>query len=165
MEFSRLYLAIISVLGILLLVSYKYLYSVKLWGSIDGSFRSWYLISMFVAAFGFILMMYYMRIGKSFSHSDVMQLFITSLVIIIISMLWMPFSLQYYKHPILWLKIIILLILLTVALAGFYAILRIYWVKETEYKMTKIMAIIGMKYFFLHTFVLDLIIWSKNFLA
>ncbi len=120
---------------------------------------------MFVAAFGFILMMYYMLIGKSFSHSDVMQLFITSLVIIIVSMLWMPFSLQYYKHPSLWLKIIILLILLTVALAGFYAILRIYWIKETECKMTKIMAILGMKYFFLHTFILDLIIWSKNFLA
>ena len=163
MEFNRLYLIIISILGLLLLASYKFLYSVKLWGKIDGNFRYWYSISMLFAALGFIFMMIYMLVSKSFTNSDVSQLFITSLVIIIVSMLWMPVSLQYYKHPSFWSKSIIMLILLVVALAGLYAIIKIYLVKELNHNTLKIMAILGMKYFFFHTFVLDFITWPKNF--
>ena len=50
-----------------------------------------------------------------------------------------------------------------VACGGYYIILRLYWIKDTQQKNARILSIIGMVYFFLHTFILDSIIWSKNF--
>jgi hypothetical protein len=118
---------------------------------------------MIIAALGFLLMMNYLLVGNLFTQKDITHLFISSLVILIASLLWMPLSLEYIKYPGIWLKIIIIMILLMVACGGYYIILRLYWIKDTQQKNARILSIIGMVYFFLHTFILDSIIWSKNF--
>jgi hypothetical protein len=171
MEFDKIYFSIISILGILLLYSYYYFLNLKksnlrdLWGRIkpQTTFYNFYLISMIIAALGFLLMMNYLLVGNLFTQKDITHLFISSLVILIASLLWMPLSLEYIKYPSIWLKIIIIMILLMVACGGYYIILRLYWIKDTKNNITRILSILGMIYFFLHTFILDSIIWSKNF--
>jgi hypothetical protein len=118
---------------------------------------------MTIAAIGFVFMMYYLLVGNLFTQNDIKHLFISSLVILIASMLWMPLSLEYIRHPNLWLKMIIIIILLMVACGGYYIILRLYWINDRQNKSARILSILGMIYFFLHTFILDSIIWSKNF--
>lgn len=171
MEFNKIYLSIITILGILLLYSYYYFLNLKksnlndLWGKIEqkGAFYNFYLISMIIAALGFMLMMYYLLICNSFTKKDIKHIFIASLIILIASMCWMPLSLEYLRHPSIWLKILIICILLLVAGGSYYTMLRLYWTKDTKDNITRILAILGIKYLFLHTFILDLIIWSKNF--
>ena len=68
MEFNNTYFSIISILGILLLYSYYYFINLKksnlrdLWGRIkpDTKLYNFYLISIVLAALGFVLMMYYL---------------------------------------------------------------------------------------------------------
>jgi hypothetical protein len=171
MEFNKIYFSIISILGILLLYSYYYFLNLKksnlrdLWGRIKTgtNFYNFYLISMIIAALGFLLMMYYLLVGNLFTQKDITHLFISSLVILVASLLWMPLSLEYIRHPSLWLKMIIIIILLMVACAGYYIILRLYWINDRENKSARILSILGMIYFFFHTFILDAIIWSRNF--
>ncbi len=171
MEFNNIYFSIISILGILLLYSYYYFLNLKksnlhdLWGKIkpETNFYNFYLISMIIAALGFILMMNYLLVGNLFTQNDIKHIFISTLIILIASIFWMPLSLEYIKHPSIWLKIIIIIILLMVACGGYYIILRLYWIKDTKHNIARILSILGMIYFFFHTFILDCIIWSKNF--
>ncbi len=170
MEFNRNYFTIISILGILLLYSYYYFINLKksnlndLWGGIkpNSKLYNFYIISIGLAALGFILMMYYLLVGNSFNEKDIKHIFISTLVILIASMFWMPLTLEYIKHPQPWLKTIIIIILLIVACGGYYTMLRLYWTNDTKHKISRILSILGMKYFFLHTFILDCIIWSKK---
>ena len=171
MEFNKLYLLIISILGLLLLYSYYYFLNLKksnfddLWGRIDRKSKlyNFYLVSMCLAALGFMLMLYYFLVSDSFSQSDITQLFILSLVIVVISMIWMPLSLEYVKYPRTWLKILIIIVLLVIAFSGLYTIIKLYMINDTRNKISRNLAILGMIYFFFHTFFLDTIIWTTNF--
>ena len=171
MEFNKLYLLIISILGLLLLYSYYYFFNLKksnfddLWGRIDrkSKLHNFYLVSMCLAALGFMLMLYYFLVSDSFSQSDITQLFILSLLIVVISMIWMPLSLEYVKYPRTWLKILIIIVLLVIAFSGLYTIIKLYMINDTRNKISRNLAILGMIYFFFHTFFLDTIIWTINF--
>jgi hypothetical protein len=171
MEFNKLYLLIISILGLLLLYSYYYFFNIKksnfddLWGRIDrkSKLHNFYLVSMCLAALGFMLMLYYFLVSYSFSQSDITQLFILSLLIVVISMIWMPLSLEYVKYPRTWLKILIIIVLLVIAFSSLYTIIKLYMINETRNKISRNLAILGMIYFFFHTFFLDTIIWTTNF--
>ena len=171
MEFNKLYLAIISILGLLLLYSYYYFLNLKksnvtdLWARIKPKSKlyNFYLVSMCLGAIGFMLMLYYFLIGDSFTKSDITQLFILSLLIVVVSMMWMPLSLEYVKYPRTWLKILIIIVLLIIAFSGFYTIIKLYMIKDTKHKISRNLAIMGMIYFFFHTFVLDTITWTTNF--
>lgn len=171
MEFNKNYFSIISILGILLLSSYYYFINLNksnlnhLWGRIkpESKLYNFYVISIGLAALGFILMMFYLLVGNSFTEKDIKHIFISTLVILLVSMFWMPLTLEYIKHPHIWLKTIIIIILLTVACGGYYTMLRLYWTNDTKHNIARIISILGMKYFFIHTFILDSVIWSKYF--
>ena len=171
MDFNKLYLLIIFILGLLLLYSYYYFLNLKksnlndLWGRIDRKSKlyNFYLVSMCLAALGFMLMLYYFFVNDSFSQSDVTQLFILSILIVVISMMWMPLSLEYIKYPRTWLKILIIIVLLVIAFSSLYTIIKLYMINNTRHKISRNLAILGMIYFFFHTFFLDTIIWTTNF--
>jgi hypothetical protein len=118
---------------------------------------------MCLAAFGFMLMLYYFLVSDSFSQSDITQLFILSILIVVISMIWMPLSLEYVKYPRTWLKTLIIIVLLIIAFSGLYSIIKLYMINDTRHKISRNLAILGMIYFFFHTFFLDTIIWTTNF--
>lgn len=171
MEFNKNYLVIISILGILLLYSYYFLIKQqksnadRLWGRIKGTgdLQKYYEISMVLAAVGFLVMMFYLLVGDSFTESDIKHIFISSLIITIVSMFWMPLSLYYINNHNIWLKYIIIIILLIVAFSSYYLLVRLYWINEKKYSIVRTLSIIGMILFFLHTFILDSIIWPKYF--
>ncbi len=171
MRFNKIYLSIISILGILLLYSYYFFIKQhksnadNLWGRIKYThdLQKYYEISMVLAAIGFIVMMFYLLIGDSFTEKDIKHIFNSSLIIVIISMLWMPLSLYYINHHASWFKYIIVIILLIIAFASYYLLLRLYWINEKKHTTIRILSLIGMIVFFFHTFILDSITWPKYF--
>jgi hypothetical protein len=171
MKFNKIYLAIISILGILLLYSYYFFIkqqksnSDRLWGRIKGTgdLQKYYEISIVLAAIGFLVMMFYLLVGDSFTESDIKHIFISSLIIIIVSMFWMPLSLYYIHHHNIWLKYLIVMVLLIIAVSSYYLMLRLYWTNDKQNHIIRLLSILGMVFFFIHTFILDSIIWPKYF--
>jgi hypothetical protein len=162
----------IGILGILLLYSYYYYVKQdntivnKLWGNIKPPLKTFYYISMFLTAGGFLLMLAYLYKTNSLSHAQIQQFITALLIIIMVSLFWMPLSIEYIKgnKQSTLLKYLIILVLLIVAFTSLYTVSALKAVKETTYKKSKKLAVYGMTYFFLHTFGLDAITWSYNVL-
>jgi hypothetical protein len=171
MNFPKTYFYIISILGILLLCSYYFLSLIKksnahnLWGRIkqNGDLKDYYQISMILAAIGFIIMMIYLLVSDSFTEKDIKHIFILSLLIVVVSMFWMPLSLYYMNNPTIWLKYIIGILLLIIPFSAYCLLLILYRMNEKKHTNIRILSLIGMIVFFLHTFILDSIIWPTYF--
>jgi hypothetical protein len=171
MNFPKTYFYIISILGILLLYSYYFLIKLKksnannLWNRIkqNGDLMGYYYISMILATIGFIIMMIYLLVSDSFSEEDIRHIFLSLLAIVVVSMLWMPLSLYYINHQASWLKYIIVIVLLIISYSAYCLLSRLYGINEKKYKTIRILSIIGMTVFFLHTFILDSITWPTYF--
>jgi hypothetical protein len=166
MKFNRNYIIILSILGLILLYSYYYFFrnnknSPKLWGKIRGNLLNVYYISMLLSTIGFLLLFYFLVTSSNFTLDTANNIFYALLSIIIISMFWMPVSLQYLNNNKLYIKILILIILLIVAFSTLYLLNNVHKIKDES--ISKKLAIIGMIYFFIHAFFFDSIIWSYNF--
>ena len=169
MLFNREYIIILAILGIALLYQYYYFATteknvLQLWGRIKGTLLNVYYVSMILSALGFLVFFYYLFISNSFSSSEITKLFIALLLIIIISMFWMPLSFRYLKKKSDLLKYLIILVLFLVAASTMYLIYVLYNVKEQKYVAYKNAALGGMIYFFIHAFFFDCITWSYNYL-
>ena len=162
----------IGILGLLLLYSYYYygtkgnINMEKLWGNIKDPLKTFNIISIFITAFGFLLMLSYLHKTNSLSPTQIQKLLTAILIIITVSLFWMPLSIEYLKgnKQSTFLKYLILLVLFIVAFTGLYVVISLNSIKETRYKGSKKLAVYGMSYFFLHTFGLDFITWSYNVL-
>ena len=166
MIFNRNYIIILSLLGIILLYSYYYFLkdnnnANKLWGSIKGNLLKIYYLSMILSVIGFLLLFYYLMTSNSFSSKDISNIFLYTSLIVAISILWTPSSLQYYYTKKNIYKYITLLILFLVALSTFMLLISLNNVNDK--KLSKNLALIGMSYFFIHTFLFDFLLWSYNF--
>ena len=78
-------------------------------------------------------------------------------------MFWMPVSIDYIKNKNNYNKFLIYLILFSVAMSVLYLNLILNNIKEYKNKIGKKLALIGMIYFFIHTFFFDFILWTYNF--
>jgi len=171
MNFPKTYFYIISILGILLLSSYYFLSLIKksnahnLWGRIkqNADLKDYYQISMILAAIGFIIMMIYLLVSDSFTEKDIKPIFILSLLIVVASIFLMPLSLYYINHQTIWLKYIIGILLLIIPFSAYCLLLILYRMNEKKHTNIRILSLIGMIVFFLHTFILDSIIWPTYF--
>ena len=168
MQFNREYIIILAILGIALLYQYYYLATteknvLQLWGRIKGTLLNVYYVSMFLSAFGFLVFFYYLFISNSFSSSEITKMFIALLLIIIISMFWMPLSFSYLKKKSDLLKYLIILVLFLVSVSTLYLIYVLYNVSEQKYVVNKNIALCGMIYFFIHAFFFDCTTWSYNY--
>lgn len=169
MKFNNSYIIILTILGVILLYSYYYLAItnkntvLKLWGRIKGNFLYLYYLSMLLSAIGFLLLYYYLLISNNLTKDQINKLFISLVLIVVISMFWMPLSLYYLKNPKIIYKYLILLILLLVALSILYLLFVLSAIKDDKNKIQKQAAIIGMSYFFIHAFFFDFTMWSYNF--
>jgi len=166
MSFDIKYLVTLFVLGIILLCSYYYYYktysySPQLWGRIKKPFIYIYYISMILAAIGFVLLFYYLFQTIKMQQKDIDNIFYTLLTIVIVSMFWMPLSLQYIKDKKTYLKWIIIFILSIVSLSSFVLIYQVYNINDTS--LLKNLALFGIICFSIHVFIFDNILWSLNF--
>jgi hypothetical protein len=164
---------IVVTLGIVLLYSYYYLSTsnkkiVKdLWGNIRNikHLIPVYIGSMFLSAAGFLSALYYLYKTTSLTPYEKKIIPIALMVIIIVSIFWMPLSLNYLKNKTKpsYLKYTIIAVLSIVAFASLYSTVLINTIREKNYKLEQKIATIGMSYFFIHTFFFDNISWSYNF--
>jgi hypothetical protein len=168
MLFNREYIIILAILGIALLYQYYYLATteknvLKLWGRIKGILLNVYYVSMILSALGFLVFFYYLFISSSFSSSEITKMFIALVLIIVISMFWMPLSFRYLKKKSELLKYLIILVLFLVSVSTLYLIYVLNSVKEQKYIGYKNAALVGMIYFFIHVFFFDCTTWSYNY--
>jgi hypothetical protein len=168
MEFDKKYIAILALLGIILLYSYYYYFqndknSKFLWGKVKGNLLSVYYVSMLLSAIGFLLLFSYLFINKNFKQSDINYIFGYLCAIIIISIFWMPLSLQYIKHKSELFKYLTIITLFLVALFTLLLLQLLLNLKDNQNIIIKNLSIIGILYFFIHAFFFDFITWSYNF--
>ena len=168
MKFDTKYIIIIAILGIILLYSYYYFAKNtenvnKLWGRIKGNFLNVYYLSMILSAIGFLLLFYYLIISNNFTEDQVNKLFIALLLIVIVSMIWMPLSIYYLKNKKDLYKFLIYIVLFIVAISSLYLIYILNQTDEYKLKLYKNLALIGMIYFFIHAFFFDFLMWTHNF--
>ncbi len=169
MKFPKDKLSIISILGIILLYSYYYFLSLSprnleiLWAGMKGSLKYIYMISIFLAAFGFLFLLYYLFITDSLSEKQINKLFLGAILVITISMLWMPLSLKYSQNKSKTYQFMVLVVLFSVVFSSLYIISIIDNVDDKKNKKSLKIARFGMYYFLFHTFILDSLTWSFNF--
>lgn len=168
MEFNRTYILILVILGVILLYSYYYYFindkrSITLWGKIKGNLLNIYYLSMLLAALGFFLLFYYLIVGQNFTKNTSTKLIITLIIMLLLSMFWMPLSLKYLDKKENIYKYLVLLVLLLVSISIAYLLYILYNVTENKNILAKNFALIGMIYYFIHAFFFDFILWSYNF--
>lgn len=168
MEFNKVYIFILAILGIILLYSYYYFFkndnnSKKLWGKINGSLLNIYYVSMLLSTLGFLLLFYYIMTSNIFTKNNINLIFGLLIAIIVISMFWMPLSLYYVKNKSELIKYLIILVLFLVALSILYLLYVLKNINDKYNELSKNLALIGMTYFFIHAFFFDTITWSYNF--
>ena len=160
-------------LGIVLLYSYYYLVTNNkkivndLWGNIRNIkyLIPVYTASMFLSAVGFLCALYYLYKTASLTPYEKKNIPIALMVIIFVSIFWMPLSLNYLKNKTKpsYLKYAIITVLSIIAFASLYSTVLINNIREKNYKLEQKIANIGMSYFFIHTFFFDNLSWSYNF--
>jgi hypothetical protein len=119
---------------------------------------------MIFSAFGFLSLLGYLANMRSLKNNqDITHIIWALYAIVFLSIFWMPLSLSYLKkgRPD-WLKYNIIGILAAIAFASLYAVVVIK--KIPGKNLNKQLAFYGMVYFFCHTFFLDTLLWSSNFL-
>ncbi len=168
MNFPKDKLVILCVLGIILLYSYYYFITISpsnleiLWAGIKGFYRNMYIFSMILAAVGFMFLLYYFYVS-SLSESQINNLFVGAVLVILILMLWMPLSLKYSKNKSKTYQFMVLVVLFSVVFATLYIISIIDNIDDKKNKDILNLARFGMYYFLFHTFILDSLTWSFNF--
>lgn len=158
----------LGLLGLLLLYSYYYFAKqnksnlTNLWGRIKSPLKPYYIGSMFLCAFGFLIVLHYLIKTQALKQDQATNIMRSLYAIVILSLFWMPLSLSYLKQgrPD-WLKYSIIGLLIAIAFFSLYAATIINNITETN--LNKKLALYSMVYFFCHTFFLDTLLWSANF--
>ena len=159
-----------TILGAILLFSYYYFINInpkisnKLWGSIKGLERKLTIISGIVTSILYLVLIYYFSFSfkKSNNNNKLINEIVTyQILLIIISMLWLPLSIEYIKNKSILLKFSIILTLFLVAIFAFIIFYKL--LKVQDNKLIKKLALFAAFMLFFHTFFLDFINWNIKF--
>jgi hypothetical protein len=164
-------------LGIVLLYSYYYLATKNktlvnaLWGNIRyiKHLIPVYVVSILISVIGFLSALYYLYKTTSLTPYQKQMIPIALMLIVFVSMFWMPLSLNYLKINnktnlmATYLKYAIIGVLSIISFASLYLTVLINAVREKNYKLEQKIATVGMSYVFMHTFFLDNLSWNYNF--
>lgn len=161
------------ILGSILLYSYYHyiqnggVSDKSLWGNMYP-YRKYVGFHMIIAALGYIMVLVY-SVCCVTNTNVIRDLMITQLIIVAISMVWMPLSISYIKsgYKNYFIAIGVVITLLIVALASFNQILILNTNSpKTKNNTTHILyrlALFGSLVFCFHTGVIDLIGWNIGF--
>lgn len=176
MHTQKILMLIINVIGgIAVLGSYAYGMQTHpgsgnaLWGGISERIRPLYAVGMLLAALGYFAFTYYLLfrldpdsvvIAGRCKYSLFNYIY---LGILIPSALWMPFTFKMIENPATATWVIIRVILAIVALASLALIWAIAAAAPRGPATAYWLALLGSSLFFLHTAVLDAILWPAYF--
>lgn len=173
MQFNRIYLFIIILLFLTLLYSYYYFSKSapnfqKLWGRIQESKKNIYYGSIFITLVAFIIFLYYLWASNSFIDDktgihQTRKLFVILVIFLLLSISWTPMSLYYLTNKSTTLKYQIILLMFLIPLSLIYPIYVLYNLQDDKHKLLKNISLAGIIYYFLHTFILDGILWCYYF--
>ena len=164
------------ILGLILLYSYYHYITKggvpikKLWGK-SHKFKTIYLVSMLLATIGYFLVLGYTIFktpNTKLNGAIISNLMVIQVLIIVISMMWMPMTLVYLKEKsnksITMFAILLILFIVGMASAKQFLIVRNLTPENNQCAKTmKTLATIGAGYFFVHTFFFDFLSWSIVF--
>lgn len=179
---NKLTLLIVNIIfGCALIYSYYYFIknggvNIKtLWGKVYDK-KIVFEISMILALISYLIIIgfaIFKTPNTKKNNAIISNLTIIQLLIIVVSMLWLPLTIIYAKnakknkHNSLGMFAVIL-VLLIVALGSFKQIFLINMLSEEKTlcaQVTKKIAIIAAGYFFVHTFFFDSIGWNMSFFS
>ncbi len=136
-----------------------------LWGGVPKSALPAYTVMMLLAAVGYLLFTYFLlfRASPLGVNPDFRLYAVIYAIILIPSALWMPLTVQMVSQPspVTWFAIRLALIL--VGLAAFAMLYSLITIKPRPQDWSYWAAIAGSSAFFLHTAVLDALIWPRFF--
>ena len=169
-------LAVNFILGSILIYSYYHYITKsrvpikKLWGK-AFDLKHLYLISMVLAAIGYILVVVFSVFktpNTKINNAIISNLMVIQVVIIVVSMLWMPMTLVYLKEKASrsYTMIAIVFILFIVALASAKQMIIVRNITPENNQCARYMktaAIVGAGYFLFHTFAFDFLGWELGF--
>jgi len=164
------------ILGTILLYSYYHYIkhggvSIKtLWGKAYKQ-RNIYIFSMLLATVGYLLVLMYSlvkTVNSRYNNAIISNLMTIQVVIVSISMIWLPLTILYLKENAnkLVTMIAVVLTLFIVAMAAFKQISLVKSLIPENNECSKMMKKVaqgGAMYFFIHTFFFDFIGWNLGF--
>ena len=159
-----------TILGAILLFSYYYFIKInqnianKLWGNIKGLERNLTIISGIITSVLYLVLIYYFSFSfkkSNYNNKLVNKIVKYQILLIIISMFWLPLSIEYIKNKNIILKFSIILTLFLVALFAFLILYNL--LKVNDNKLIKKLALFAAFMLFFHTFFLDFINWNLKF--
>ncbi len=166
-------LALITVLagGVLVLASYirglitDPARASALWGGVPETWLPLYTISMVLAAVGYLLFTFFLffRAHELGIFIDFRRVWLAYVAILVPSALWMPLTIEMVTSPSPSTWAMIRLMLTLVALGGLALVITLVRVKPRSRDWSYWAALIGSVVFFLHTAVLDAILWPVLF--
>ncbi|MBK50516.1 MAG: hypothetical protein FI718_05765 [SAR202 cluster bacterium] len=142
--------------------------SASLWGSASDPVITFFVISMFLAASGYIWFTLYLlkgnkldaaRLGKISGAKVANALY---LVVLVCSTIWMPASISFSMNENILTELMIRLILWIVGLASVGILILICKIKFSYGKssfLSHMFALLGAMVFTIHTLILDAVIW------
>jgi len=175
MDTQHLFLLIINIIGGILVIG-SYIWGIKsgggsassLWGGVPENIRWLYAVSMLLSAVGYFLFTLFILFKvdssiKIWNFSGFNLFYLSYLLILIPSSFWMPLTTAYVggHSAIIWIAIRVVLFL--VAAGSFLLLLSLLNLNPKPSGLFYTSAIAGITVFFLHTFVLDAILWPSFF--
>ena len=128
-----------------------------LWGNTAENLKPFFLLTTALAIIGFAVTVYFLLF-----KTDLMNYYPISrsvIVILVASMLWMPYMVQMIENPASFTWIKIRIVLLLVGLGAWFLFRRIMILEEEDYGLWRKLAVVGSGLFFFHTFVMDAVLW------
>jgi hypothetical protein len=139
-----------------------------LWGEVPKALTPLYTVSMFTAAAGYLVFSYYLFFRLDADAARVGRygywLFnLLYLVILVPSILWMPFTFRMIENPSLATWIIIRTVLALAGIGSLAMLAAILNVSPSPRGASHVLAVIGCIAFCLQTAVLDALVWTAYF--
>ncbi len=171
---KKIFLGINLLGGLSVLSSYIFCFilyptrSASLWGSASDPVIKFFVISMFLAASGYIWVTFYLLKGNKLDAVHVGTIKGTKIinllyvVVLVCSTIWMPASISFSMSENIFTEFIIRLVLWMVGLASVGILILIYKIKFSYGKsslLSHMFALLGAMVFTIHTLVLDAVIW------
>ena len=153
MRFSNLYIIILFLSFMLTLLIFYFFYKTDLLKFIGDLNNKLYIYSALICIIGFLITFYYIIIKDNFTKDEIDKIFITILIIIKCTSLWIICS--YYK-----IKILDIIFLSILCISNYYLLNTIINIEEEKYKLLKNISIISVSYLLFHHVVIDLFLWN-----
>ena len=132
-----------------------------LWGETPDQIKPIYFLTTSLAFIGFAFAFFFLVFKTDlFNYYPLSR---SAIIILVASMLWLPYTSEMVNSPssFTWIKIRISLLL--VALGSWFFMRRVWLTDSSENQIWKKLALVGSAIFFFHTLIMDALLWPIFF--